>query len=743
MIRLACRRLPAFALLASTAGLGCSAPPPAAPPPAERPLTLERLYSLPRLIGTTPKGMAWAGDSRRVAFLWNDEGTNFYDVWTTDVDGAAPVRVTSLPRPDLPVPEPGADPAALRRAVAAELDPGVTAVTWHPDGTRLLFAFRGDLYLVSPGGTPASLTTTPGAEMRAAFEPGGWLAYVVDGDLWVQDLSSASPRPPAPVTKLAAPGVAVDSFRWSPDGRSLAFVETDRRGVPERGIPDYLTDETAMVTVRRAYPGEPSERRRLGVVGRDGGAVRWVDRGGDSLDPIFGYAWSPDSGRLVVDTSDLYVKDRRLLLADARSGRSTLLRREADPHNVTAQWWAGWAPDGAGVYYVSDRDEDYHVYFVDAAGGEPRRVTSGAWAVFDVTVTPRGLVIVGNPERAEERHVLRVPFDGGPPVRASSRSGTHTPVVSPDGRWAAVHFSSDEVPPDLFLTRLDGGQGSLDDERRVTTSPLPEFAEYAWVAPRYVTFPQHQDDATLHGRLMLPPGFDPARKYPAILGSVYTNTVRNQWGGRTAHPTWGLDQYLLQQGYVLLVVDISGSAGHGKAFRQRIRLDYGGIDVEDLYSGVRYLVDEGFVDPDRIGIWGSSYGGLLTTMSLFTKPGVYKAGVAGAPATNVFHALTGEMRVMMRPQDHPAEYADASSYTKAAGLEDQLLIIHGMRDRIVLFKDSVTLVEQLALHGKDVDLVALPNAEHGWDTEGLYQTRFAFRKLVEHFERYLGTGPTP
>ena len=119
--------------------------------------------------------------------------------------------------------------------------------------------------------------------------------------------------------------------------------------------------------------------------------------------------------------------------------------------------------------------------------------------------------------------------------------------------------------------------------------PCRNSATTEWVQPRYVTFANHKDGATVHGRLMLPPEFDAKRKYPAILGSVYSNTVRNQWGGRTAHPTWGLDQYLLQEGFVLLQVDVRGSSGHGRAFRRGIRLDYGGIDVEDLYSGVLYL----------------------------------------------------------------------------------------------------------------------------------------------------------
>jgi dipeptidyl-peptidase-4 len=312
--------------------------------------------------------------------------------------------------------------------------------------------------------------------------------------------------------------------------------------------------------------------------------------------------------------------------------------------------------------------------------------------------------------------------------------GTHSPVPSPDGRWVADLFSSDTIPPDLHL--LDG-TGRDDAGRRVTVSPLAELARYRFTAPRYVTFPSRADGATLHARLLLPPGRADGARVPLIVGSAYSNTVRNQWGGRNAHPLWGLDQVLLEKGFAILAVDVAGSSGHGTAFRRRIRLDYGGIDVEDLHSGVEWAVREGIADSARVGIWGSSYGGLLTTMSMFTKPGVYRAGVAGAPATNVWHALTGEQRVMMRPQEQMAEYAAASSHTKADGLRGALMIIHGVRDPVVLYRDSAWLTQYLIQMGREVELVTLPDAGHGWDLEGLAQTRYAFKRLVGYFMRWL------
>ena len=145
---------------------------------------------------------------------------------------------------------------------------------------------------------------------------------------------------------------------------------------------------------------------------------------------------------------------------------------------------------------------------------------------------------------------------------------------------------------------------------------------------------------------------------------------------------------MIEKQFVVLQVDVRGSVGHGREFREHLLRNFGGIDVEDLHSGAEYLRTLAYVDMDRLGIWGSSYGGLMTTMSLFKKPGVYKAGVASAPATNLWHATTGEVRAARRPDCDPEVFRkDAPSASYGENLQDHLLIIHGMQDDIVLFKD--------------------------------------------------------
>lgn len=755
-------------------------------------LTLDRLYTLPRIIGTAPRQPAWSPDGRRLAFLWNDEGRNFMDLWTWSLDDpdAAPERLTRMAGAgwaratdsgdgDAPTASEAAF-AAARLRERGERDPGVGDLVWHPGGGKILFALDGDLWTLVPGDEPRRLTDTPEVESAPAYAPDGrHVAFLRAGDVWLAETGPeasgrgggrAGATREVRLTHLAEATVRVASFRWSPDGARIALVVADETSVVARGIPDYLSEETELRMVRRAYPGEPAGRPRLAILevgdpaqARASGEPRWVPLRVEPEDPpapdlILDYQWSPGGERIAVDTGDWTAKDRRVFLLDVADGqaRARLVHREADPGNETYYFWRiAWAADGEGLYLLSDRREDYHVWAVDVGDGAAglRQLTSGPWAVASLHPVPGGLVVVGNRGAGEERHLFRV--DGVPDGqsgaavrRITHRPGTHTPVVSPDGRHAAILFSSDATPPDLWVMPLDpaalpspSAPGSRDASAvegwRVTDSPLPEFDGYRWVTPEYVTFESHVDGTTLYGRLTLPPDFDPTRRYPAILGSVYTDVVRNQWGGRTAHPTWGLDQLLAQEGYILLTVDVRGSWGRGREHRRGIRLDYGGMDIEDLESGVRFLESLGYVDMDRVGIWGSSYGGLMTAMSLFRKPGLYAAGIAGAPATNVWHALSGQMAVMLAPEDSPAEYADSSPFMHADGLEDPLMIIHGMQDRVVLFKDTMALVQRLILLGKDVDLVTLPASGHGWDLEGLAQTRFTFQKMLDFFDLHL------
>ncbi|MCK5942212.1 MAG: S9 family peptidase, partial [Planctomycetes bacterium] len=295
----------------------------------------------------------------------------------------------------------------------------------------------------------------------------------------------------------------------------------------------------------------------------------------------------------------------------------------------------------------------------------------------------------------------------------------------PDGTRVAVLHGADDAPTDLFLFGPDGR------ERRITDSTTAEFRRRERAVVRYVTFPSLVDDAVLHARILEPRGLDRSRRHPVIFGPVYSNTVRNRWGGFYAQ----LQQLMVERGYLVVQVDVRGSTGYGRAFREDFLADFAGRDLDDLESAVAYLEGLGHVDPDRIGIWGSSYGGTLTAYALLKKPGLFDAGVACAAAVDPRFFGSDDVAIVRRPDTHPEAFArGAAQY--AAALEDPLLLIHGMQDQVVPFKTIIVLAEELMKAGKNFDMAFAPGGTHGW-TGRRHHARYLLGKLLAHFDRHL------
>lgn len=695
---------------------------------------LDALYSLPRLDGTPPDQFVWSQDSTRLAFVWNDSGLAFRDLWICATDDCEPVRITHY-----------GDTVA-----EDSLHAGIAEAVWnHPAQNGLFYVLDGNLHAVALDGQslnvePAresvrQIQLSPGGE-RLAFVDGGptdprQFEFGPGGGLWVR---SATPDAPAAreIVSTEHDLQYVESYEWSGDGRFIALVMADKRGVAERKIHYDLGGEAHFRTVRRAFPGEETTRRRIGVVDVESGQTRWMDRP-DELRPIWSYGLSGDASRLFVNESDFLVKEHVVDLYDTSEGSRQSFYQHTDPANVIPGWKVAWAPGDDGLIILTDRDGFYHLYHQREADGPLRTITKGTWEIesFSIDGASAMAYFVANEVHPAERHIYRVPLAGGAVERLSQRSGTHKPVYAPDFHTAAVRFSNDTTPPDLYLNLLVEGQ----EAQRITHSPLDRFDGYEWAEVRYPRFGSHIDSTPLIGRLLLPTDFDPTRQYPMIVSAVYPNTVRNYWGGGSGVPIWGLDQHLIARGYVILAVDVRGSWGHGRAFSQRLLGDYGGIDTDDIESGVRHLIDQGFVDSKRIGIWGWSYGGLMTLMSLAKKPGLYAVGVADAPATNVWHAFPEQMWVMgeRKGDDYPARYERMSALYQADNIQDPLMILHGTADAVVMYSDSIAFMEKLIAREFPFEFVPMPGATHVWADGNLARQRYGYKKIVNFFDRHL------
>lgn len=693
------------------------------------PLTLERLFESPSLFGVAPSTPVWSPDSRHVAFTWNDAGMPSRGLWVVASDGSG------LRRLDTDEPATGS----------------VSNPLWLPDGETLLTLRGGELWSTSLTSSEESLLASLGRGAHdARLSPdGSSVAYLKDGDLWLFDLEETEtvrltnvgiPRSSALTVgrynrpeREIGPGIwGGPTFAWSHDGSYIAVHHVDRRSMDTVPFPDYLGSETDPNEVRRGYPGDANESRTVGLVDVNDGGLRLLDLDDPTGNQVVGFSWST-KGELLLDVAADTAIDRRLYTLSPEENQLTEIWHGRRDSRMYTSFASAWLPDGEHVVVLSDREDRYGLYVINASAPKelPTRLTDAGHDVFgapSVVSATNSLVYAGNGPTPYERHVYTVDVSDGSSSRLTTMPGQNAAVLSPDGRHLAILHSSDEAPTDLYLMTMGDGTA-----RRATVSPVAEFRQRQWARARYVSFPSLIDDYTLHARILEPANRVPGRVYPVVFGPMYSNTVRNRWAGIYT----AVQQLLVQKGYIVVQVDVRGSTGYGRQFREEFLVDFAGDDIEDIASAVEYMKSLEYVDAERFGIWGSSYGGTLSVYTLLKKPGLFRAGVAAAAAVDPFFFGTDDVAIVRRPDTHP-DIFENKAIRFAENLEDHLLLIHGMQDQVVPFKTVAVLSDELIRLGKDFDTAFVPGATHSWSREPGY-SRYLFSKLLEHFDRYLMT----
>ena len=738
-------------LLALVAGWPAAASSQPAPT-----LTVERVASLPSLIGTAPAGVTWSPDSTRLAFLWNDGGWPYREVWLVNADGTGLRRVTDFQKIDAaPAPPAGDSTSALQAQAAARARGGASEVLWV-SGDTLLVVHRGHLFRVPlTGGAPARLPVGDDVSDVALSPDGTRVTFLRDGDLWLWTPGAAAGER---LTSIGVPGIATVPlgsynkldrevgtgvwgadwlpYAWSPDGQSIVFHGSDRRHLRAVPFPSYLGKETVESSLRRGYPGDENERRTLSIVRVATRAIAPIPLDAPGRRGISDFQWSP-SGRLLIDQVSDTGAERWLYVVAPGSAAPKVIWHDRRDSRIYPAYVARWHADGRRIVVVADLGEHDQLFVIDpdAAAPVPAALTPDTWdvagergaATLIAHAATKALYFTGTGQGPYERHVYRLADGDRAPVALTSLPGVHVPVLSPDGRHLASIWSDDVTPPALLVGAAQPG-ATL---QRVTAPPAA-FATQPWVRARYQTFTNAVDGFTVHARIQEPANLDRSTRHPVIFGPVYSNTVRNRWGGLTGT----LQQYLVQRGYIVVQVDVRGSVGYGRAFREAFLMDYGGKDLDDLQAVVDGLKALSYVDGERVGIWGSSYGGLLSVYALLKRPGMFAAGVAGAPATDPLAFGPDDVAITRSPDTNPDAFVRGSAMALGANLRDHLLIIHGLMDDVVPFRTTMALAERLMLLGKDFDLATAPAATHAWSSREHYAIYF-FRKLTQYFDRFL------
>ena len=617
--------------------------------------------------------------------------------------------------------------------------------SWSPDN-RLLLIFtntqpvwrlntRGDYWVLERatgrlrklGGAGAK----PSTLMFAKFSPdGGRVGYVRENNLYVEELATGA------ITPLTTDGSRTvingtfdwvyeeelmnyyaDGWRWSPDGRSIAYWQLNADQVRNFNlINDTDSLYSRVIPVQYPKAGEANSAARIGIVSAAGGSTRWLNIPGDPRNHyIARMDWAANSDEVTVQRLNRLQNTNEVMLGDARTGAVRTIVTERDSTWVDVGDDVSWLVGGKSFLWVSERDGWNHVYTVARDGKSLRLVTRGAFDVSKVLGADEKsgwLYYVASPDQPSQRYLFRVRLDGkGAPQRLSPRteSGTHDYDMAPDFRYALETYSSFGTPPLIRVVRLPGHETvrTLVDNaalRRRISSLRKGAVEFFSIAS--------EDGSRMPAYLMKPADFDSTRKYPLLLhvyGGPGSSTVNDAWGG---YYLWHL--MLTQHGFLVASVDNRGTpAPLGRRWRKSIYGQLGVIETRDQAAAARSLSERPYVDRDRIGIWGWSYGGFMSLNSLFQHADLFKTAVAVSPVTHwALYDNVYTERYNGLPSENRAGYDRGSPLTYVDGLRGNLLLIHGGGDDNVHFQNSEMLINALVAANKPFTMMEYPNRTH-------------------------------
>jgi dipeptidyl-peptidase 4 len=723
-------------------------------------LTIDRLFDAPALAGPTIAGLKISPDGSRVTYLQGKpEDKDRLDLWEYDIrEGRARILVDSSTL--APAGRELSDEELNRRERqrTAALS-GILEYSFAPSGNALLFPLGGNLYYYDltkqANEAVAEISHSDGSASDATISPAGrYVAFVRDQNLHVHDLAKGQARAlttdgGGPIKNGMAEFVAQEEmdrttgYWWAPDDRHIAFARVDETPVKLTERFEIAADNVATFAQRYPAAGGCNVLVRLGVAEVQGGAVTWIDLGSDTDFYLARVNWLPDGKTLAIQRQSRDQHRLDLLFADIDTGESRVVLTETSATWIELHDELSFLEQSKEFIWASSRDGFRHLYLYDNQGGLRRQLTAGAWTVDDF----RARAIKGIDEKGRwvyftataldptQRQLYRTSLDTQDPYqieRISRVDGLHGITMSPDASLYVDHFTSSAQPPQVSLHAADGKMMAYLLENRLDARhpDAPYLADNS--VPEFGSL-RADDGQILCYRLFKPRHFDPEKRYPAIVdvyGGPGVQRVLDNWTGNS------FTQILTRAGYVVYQLDNRGSGFRGTAFQAPIHGKLGAVEVADQLHGARWLAEQEFVDPARIGVWGWSYGGYLTLMLMFKAPQVFKVGVAGAPVTDwSLYDTHYTERYLERPEVNAAGYAASSVLPYAQDLKGKLLVMHGMADDNVLFLHSTKLFRKLQDLGKPFDVMVYPGAKHGLTRQR--DGRHAYATIKRFFDENL------
>jgi len=677
-------------------------------------LTVERIFDQPSLAGRVNRGVIWANDHQLSFLETKGAGRNATtELWVMDtVTGERSLLVSADKLADL------LPPAFIKPSEATGFERATSPYQWAPRGDALLFTRpHGVTWFDLKSQTGRILVNGKKDLSDVKISPDGkYVSFVREHNLWLVSTADGTER------ALTTDGTeevrrgeldwvypeeleTFTAYWWAPDSSAVAFLEMDERRVAQFPLVDFesFTGEAEM----QRYPvaGGANPVVRVFVARLAGGEPLPMDTGSETEIYIPRVDWLPDSRHLAIQRLNRPQTNLDLLIADATTGKSLVLLSEKDQYWINVREDLHFLKDGKRFLWSSERTGYRHLFLYDLTGKQLAQITKGDWEVSHVEGVDeaKGVVYFTATEKSPlERHLYRVRLDGGGFTRITRQDGAHRIDLSPNATIFLDTYSNASTPPRQDVYRSDGTKLATLNENRVA-----ELAAYHLSPVEFFAIKSH-DGMLLNCSMIKPSNFDPTKKYPVLIftyGGPQAQAVVNAWTGSTY--LW--HQLMAQKGYIIFSLDNRGSGGRGHLFEEPIHYRFGAQELSDQRDGAEWLKHQPFVDANRIGIWGSSYGGQMTLHALFDMPQLFKVGFAASPVTDwhYYDSIFTERYIGLLPMREQS-YEDSSPIKKAQKLKGKLLIAHGSDDDNAHFSNTLALIDDLIEAGKYVEMITFP-----------------------------------
>jgi len=563
-----------------------------------------------------------------------------------------------------------------------------------------------------------------------------------------EDEAKKKKEKPIKPLKLEAKQTVTDA-QLTPDGKYvIASFTTEAAKAKRTIVPSYATESGYTEDLpSREKVGDALPVTKLASISTSNGDVKWFESGLKAADEKkevekpatdekekapkerdvnFGAVqFSEDGSKAFVSLRARDNKDAWIMAFDPATAKGRTLVSMHDDAWVRRGLPNGWMPDNNTIWFVSEATGYAHLYVVPFAGGNATQLTSGKWEVNEVTLSDdkKAFFLTTSEESPYVHHFYRMALGGGARAKLTPQDGWHQAVASPDGTMIADVYSYSNKPAELYIGKV-----------QVTNSPSPEFAKYKWIEPEITTF-KASDGADVPARLYVPSNWKGGPAVVFVHGAGYAQNIAKQWVFYNREYMFA--HYLMEHGYLAMDLDYRASAGYGRDWRTGIYRHMGGRDLGDVVDAAKWLAAAHQVDPNRIGIYGGSYGGFMTLMAMFTAPGTFASGAALRPVTDWAHYNHGYTSdILNTPQTDPEAYRKSSPIYFADGLKGNLLICHGVIDTNVHFQDTVRLVQKLIELKKDNwDVAIYPEEDHGFVEPTSWLDEY--KRIFRLFERTL------